>query len=118
MKERIYISGPMTHGDRLRNLSEALAAFRDLIRLGYAPLCPQLTYFAETFMPELSHAEWLAIDLPWVRVADAVYRLDGYSEGADREVREANLRGKPVFFQHQGGIAALDNFFSFRGETA
>lgn len=118
MGERIYISGPMTHGDRLRNLSEALAAFRDLIRLGYAPLCPQLTYFAETFLPEITHAEWIAIDLPWVRVADAIYRLDGYSEGADREVQEAYLMSKPVFYQNRGGIAALDNFFSLRGTAA
>ncbi len=45
----------------------------------------------------LTHTDWLAIDLKWVEVADAVLRLPGESKGADMETHHARLHGIPVF---------------------
>ena len=92
----VYISGPMSLGDRVENLAMAMKAMRELIALGYAPLCPQLTFFAEPFM-DASHADWIDVDIPWVRSAKAVLRLLGDSRGADREVAAATAAGVPVF---------------------
>lgn len=97
MKKRIYIAGPMSQGDRLGNLAQALEAFRELIEAGYAPFCPQLTYYVDTLIP-LPHSAWLSVDLPWVAVADAVLRLPGESIGAAMETDLAHRLGKPVFY--------------------
>lgn len=97
MRKRVYISSPMTQGDRLENLHQALTAYRALIELGYAPLAPQLTFFVDTLMDQ-EHNTWLAVDLPWVRVADAVLRLPGTSLGADLEEKCALNSGIPVFY--------------------
>lgn len=45
----------------------------------------------------MSHADWLAVDLAWVAVSDAVLRLPGESTGADIEMAEALRLGIPVF---------------------
>lgn len=94
-RTRVYIAGPMTQGDRVDNLSVALKAYRDLMHAGYAPLCPQLSYFAEPFV-KVDHASWLDSDLPWVACADVVLRLPGESTGADKEVAHAESLGIPV----------------------
>lgn len=99
MKKRIYIAGPMTKGDRIDNLADALKAFRSLLKAGYAPFCPQMTFFIEPFVDGASHEDWLSIDLPWVAVADAVLRLPGESKGADMEVAKAMELGIPVFYR-------------------
>lgn len=81
----------------MAHLAEALQAMRELMRLGYAPFTPQLTFFLEPFM-QADHDTWLSIDLPWVAVADAVIRLPGESRGADVEVEQAHLFNVPVFY--------------------
>ena len=97
MRKRIYIAGPMTKGDRIANLQQALHAYRALIEKGFAPLCPQLTTFVEGMLPQFTHDEWLAIDLSWVAVADALIRLPGESTGADAEVAQAKRCCVPVY---------------------
>lgn len=113
---RVYIAGPISKGDLARNLNQATAAFVRLAKAGIAPLCPHWSAYSKPCYPigdampgavlavgtiqgngEMSHADWLAVDLPWVEVADAVLRLPGESAGADREVAHARERGIPVF---------------------
>lgn len=102
-RRKVYIAGPMSKGDAAEHFCEAMKAYRDLIRNGYAPMCPQLTWFASPFMrcplsgSELEHSDWLAVDLPWVLASDAVLRLPGESVGADMEVAAAQEHGIPVF---------------------
>ena len=95
-RARIYIAGPITKGDKIDNLSQALKAFRCLAAMGYAPMCPQLSMFTEPFF-KLEHNDWLEIDLPWVECADALLRLPGASLGADIETRHAGRHVVPVF---------------------
>ena len=86
----------MSRGDRNANLQQALHTYRALIEKGFAPLCPQLTTLVEGMLPQFTHEDWLAIDLSWVAVADALIRLPGESTGADAEVAEAKKHGVPV----------------------
>lgn len=96
-RKRVYISGPLTSsGDPSENVNVAMDAARSLIALGYAPLCPHLTWFIDPKC-EIPHATWIDIDLPWVAMSEAVLRLPGSSCGADQECREAFNRGIPVF---------------------
>ena len=95
MRPRVYIAGPMSQGDRIQNLANALAAYKELIALGYAPFCPHLTFFAAPFITA-THSEWLEIDLPWVEKADYILRLQGDSIGATMECDHAKNKGVPV----------------------
>lgn len=119
-RQRVYIAGPISKGDLAANINQATEAFLALAKAGFAPMCPHWSSFsggAKVFASpfaglavgtvyavaganpnELTHGDWLAIDLEWVRVSDAVLRLPGESTGADLEVAEAVRRGIPVFF--------------------
>lgn len=96
MRLRIYIAGPLSKGDRQVNVDNAVAVMARLIEAGHAPFCPHLSYY----MPGafvFPHETWLAVDLPWVAVADAVLRLPGPSVGADMEEDEAMRLGIPIY---------------------
>lgn len=114
--KRVYIAGPITKGDLAHNVNQATAAFVSLAKAGFAPFCPHWSVYSKPAHAwnsygrdvvtceatiqgndEMSHADWLNVDLPWVQVADAVLRLPGESTGADREVEFARACGIPVY---------------------
>lgn len=96
MRPRIYICGPVTKGDRTHNFSQACIAQRELMAAGFAPFNPMLSMMhPDAYLIE--HEDWMAADLPWVEVADALLRLPGESVGADREVEYARQKNIPVF---------------------
>lgn len=95
-RPRIYISGPISKGDKFDNLNQAADAHKWLVDNGFAPLNPILTMLIP-WAPDVQHSVWMECDLPWVEQADAVFRLQGESEGADMEVRHARENDIPVF---------------------
>ena len=107
LRPRIYISGPITKGDRDVNFQQAADAHKALMTAGYAVMNPMLTMrLPDAF--EIPHGTWIANDLPWVAAADAVLRLPGESKGADIECEHASIQGIPVFYD----VAELQRFFS------
>lgn len=134
MRLRIFISGPITRGDLAANVNQATDAFVALAKAGLAPFCPHWSVYSGraeweitgTYEPglwrksrvvaiasplpnDLTHMDWLAVDLPWVEVSDAVLRLPGESEGADREVAHAKKFGILVFHSVAAIIAWADS---------
>lgn len=93
---RIYISGPLSTGNRQENVKKACDCALELIKLGYSPYCPHLTDYLDPD-DSLGHATWMECDLLWVEVSDAVLRLPGESKGADMEVAKAHEMGIPVY---------------------
>ena len=93
MRYRIYIAGPITLGDHFENLGQAVRLQCDLMALGYSCFNPMLSM---TMPAKFSWAVWLDCCLPWVEVADILYRLPGKSRGADREVEHARKHGITV----------------------
>lgn len=100
---RVYLSGPIGNGnlatpaEQRSNVTLAVTHFVELIRRGFAPFCPHLTYHVEQdYGHKVAYQDWLAVDLEWVAVADAIYRLPGKSVGADIEVRHAKKLNIPV----------------------
>ena len=93
---KIYLSGPITKGDKDHNFRQAAVAQRTLLRAGYAVLNPMLSMKLPGGL-EIPHEVWMASDLPWVACSCAVLRLPGESIGADMEVKFAHGRGIPVF---------------------
>ena len=47
-KSRVYISSPISKGDLKDNINKAVDCFHLLMKHGMAPLCPQLTVWADT----------------------------------------------------------------------
>lgn len=128
--KRVYIAGPISKGDLAANLNQATAAFVALAKAGFAPFCPHWSVYSkpaiETCLTsaipsepvvycyatrngndEMTHADWIGIDLPWVAVSDAVLRLPGESAGADAETAHADSLGIPVFHSVAALVAAL-----------
>lgn len=109
----VYIAGPISKGDIAHNIQQASDAFEALALAGLAPWCPHWSAFsgrvsvtpdgesvyciASAQPNRLTHADWLAVDLEFVRVSAVVLRLPGESVGADQEVAEAERLGIPVF---------------------
>lgn len=118
-RKRVYIAFPISKGDLAANINQGTAAFVALAKAGFAPFNPAWSCYAKEAIgyhdpvsdthkvycyatalgsPEMSHADWMGIDLPWVEAADAVLRLPGESVGADPEVGHAIEHGIPVYF--------------------
>lgn len=114
MRKRIFISGPISRGDLCHNINQATAAFVALAKAGFAPMCPHWSVYSKPCVPwmlpnevmavgsvagnpHMTHADWMAVDLPWVGASDALLRLPGESVGADMEVKYAREVGVPVF---------------------
>ena len=93
---RVYLSGPITKGDRTQNFTTFCQWQKKLLEEGYAVLNPGLSMLHPDAW-NLSHETWVRSDLPWVEVSDCVVRLPGDSKGADEEIECAAALGIPVF---------------------
>lgn len=84
----VYLSGPLSKGDRSLNVFQFMQAHELLMDAGFAVYNPGLT----AMLPwawEKKHEDWIASDLPLVEKSDFVLRLPGESVGADMETDHA-----------------------------
>jgi len=93
---RVYLSGPIT-GKYAENTTEAIALGRRLIELGYTPYVPHLSV-SYPDQDSILWEDWLQICLPWVAVSQVLFRMNGESKGADREVAYARANDVPVVY--------------------
>lgn len=93
---RVYVASPYTQGDVAANVAAAMDAADTLIRAGFAPFVPHLSHFQHMMHPH-PYDTWIALDLCWLEVCDALVRLPGPSAGADAEVEWCVVHGVPVF---------------------
>ena len=110
----IYIAAPYTQGDTAWNVRRAIDLEEYLFNKGYHVFNPLLTHFVH-----MIHARpyefWLKEDLYWLEKCDAIVRIQGPSNGADREVVAATHLGMPVgeFTGFSAaGLNALDDWLS------
>jgi hypothetical protein len=105
---RIYIAGPYTKGDTAINVRNAIYA-QEYIEgtLGHMAYNPLLSHFQHLVIPHEDANYWYEKDIRWLRECDAILRLEGESNGADREVEIAREWGltiyKSVFEIPKGG---------------
>lgn len=112
---RVYLSGPITKGDRTENFRAFCLWQKVLMDKGFAVLNPGLSMLHPDAWT-IAHEAWLQSDLPWIRVSDVVIRIPGESAGADREVEHAEEFGVPVFFSSScpfGGIGDASDFLDW-----
>ena len=85
---KVYIAGPYTEPDPAVNTANAMRAWHEVADRGHYPFCPHLSHFLHIHRAR-PYDEWLAHDLEWLGVCDALLRLPGESSGADEEVAYA-----------------------------
>ena len=99
MRLRVYIAGPLGKPRterRGQNIRKAVNAGLELIQVGFAPLIPHLTGYADPD-DKLGREAWLEVCHAWVKAADALLRIPGDSPGADMEEAWAKEAGVPIF---------------------
>jgi hypothetical protein len=98
MKPKVYVAGPYTKRNVMTNINNAIWVGDWILSQGFIPFIPHLTGFWELILSH-DYETWMEYDLEWLKVCDALLRMSGESEGADREVEVAMSFGIPVFYQ-------------------
>ena len=94
--KKVYIAGPYTNGDVAINVKNAFQAANELADNGFAPFVPHYTHFWHMMFPR-EYGYWLELDNQFLPCCDAVLRLPGLSNGADKEVELAIKLSIPVY---------------------
>ncbi len=97
MIAKIYIAGPYSKGDVAKNVRNAFKIANDLADLGFAPFVPHSTHFWHLIFPR-PYEFWLELDNQFLPLCDALLRIPGESNGADKEVKLAKDLNLPVFY--------------------
>lgn len=96
----IFISSPYKIGDTAINVRRQLDCADKLMDLGFCPIVPLESHFQHLVFPR-KYSDWLKIDFEKIKRCDAVIRLTGKSEGADKETIYAKKMNIPVFYSIQ-----------------
>lgn len=96
-RKLIFISAPYTIGDHALNVRAAIDATEQVMLLGAVAYNPLLSHFHQIVYPPTWH-DWMKQSLTILSKCDALLRVDGESEGADKEVVFAKENGIPVFY--------------------
>jgi hypothetical protein len=97
-KMRVYVAGPLTLGDRIENIRNAIEAADRIAKRGHFPFIPHLFDMWAFGHPENDYEFWMSQDFAWLEVCDAIVRLPGKSNGADREVSKAYDLNKKIYY--------------------
>lgn len=103
----IYIAGPMSKGNLIDHVRDAVKAASVIRDHGGVPFVPHLSVLWELVYPS-SYEDWMIYDFAWIERCDSLLRLPGESSGADREIEHIKKLGKPVFYSIEEVIAILD----------
>ncbi len=108
MRKRVYIAGPYTQGDVVVNVANATRAGLHVLKLGHSPYVPHLSHYMHLLDPQ-PYDTWLELDLHWVETCDVLWRLPGYSPGADREEAHAETCKIPVCTSYDELVEVLNS---------
>ena len=94
--EHLYIAGPYSKPDPIVNTNAAIEVATILYdRRLFVPHVPHLTLLWHMVTPRTIDW-WYALDIEHLSRCDAIVRLPGDSDGADREMKEAERLGKVI----------------------
>jgi hypothetical protein len=94
---KIFISSPYTIGDVAQNVKRQMDLANELMDHGYFPYVPLLSHFLHINNPR-PYEDWLALDMQYLVICDALIRLEGASIGADREIEMAKFYAIPIYY--------------------
>ena len=94
----VYVAGPVSKGNWMHNLRDALDAGEELISAGFLPIIPHTLMLIELVHPHNYKVMLYRLTLPMIARSDYVLRIPGESYGADIEDKFAKSRGIPVYY--------------------
>ena len=96
MIAKIYVAGPYTNGDTAINVRTVIETANKLADLGFAPYVPHFTHYWHVIFPR-EYQYWVDLHNQFLPYCNAVLRIPGQSNGADKEVELAKSLNIPVF---------------------
>lgn len=108
-KPLIYVAGPYTNPDPVMNVQRAIEIAEYVEYMQATPFIPHLSMLWHLVRPN-DIETWYARDLEVLDWCHALFRFQGPSTGADREVGHALERGIAVFHEDRNGWAGLRTF--------
>jgi len=94
MRPLVYIACPYKIDKKL-GVATSIELVHSILTMNMVPVAPLLFHFADLIHPR-PEDEWYRADLDLLARCDVLYRVAGISEGVEREVAFAELRGIPV----------------------
>jgi hypothetical protein len=107
VRQVVYVAGPISKGPLLNHTRAAFAAASELVDAGFSVTLPHAFITFEIAHPK-DYDVMMSVCRPHVVRADALLRLPGESDGADREVAWADAADVPVFHTVAELIEAAD----------
>ncbi len=101
----VYVAGPYVHPDPVENTHNAIQVAERLHQTGLVTcVVPHLTLLWNMVAPHEADY-WYTLDLASLARCDALFRIPGYSVGAENEIRFAHGGGVPVFYKETALLA-------------
>lgn len=117
MKPLVYVAGPYTRPDPVKNTHDAIKLGLDIYDTGLAAVeIPHLTLLAHIVVPHTDVEYWYQFDLEKVLHCQVVYRMKGDSSGADKEVAFALENDIPVFYECENQWQNLITFLTTKNK--
>jgi nucleoside 2-deoxyribosyltransferase len=107
MRTVVYLAGPISLGTPSHNVHRAIQVADAILAADIAVVAPQLSLLWDVVSPK-PYETWMRLDFALLARCDALFRLEGESRGADREVEHATRLRIPVFYEHDGGVPRLE----------
>jgi len=95
-KPLIYVAGPYTKGEPIINVRKAIMVADAIMERGAIAYVPHLCHFWHFMFPH-DYDFWIDHGLEMLTRCDALYRISGYSKGAELETSHALTIGIPLF---------------------
>lgn len=97
----VFLAGPISSGDPQDNVNRAKGLAFDLLDAGFVPVVPHLYMYLGSNEPQtnprfIPNAVWYRASLELLSRSDWLYRIPGFSPGADEEERQAQILGIPI----------------------
>ena len=106
----IYLAGPIGKEEMHdENLARAIDVAHELTDLGFVVHVPHLSIVWNRKHPR-HYEDWMAIDFAVIVRCDCLYRMNGVSPGADREVAFAKERDISVLYSLDSALSFLDDY--------
>jgi hypothetical protein len=101
----VYIASPYTIGDNFVNVQRQIEAANKLLDAGLVPYAPLVMSAFLHMQKERKPDEWMEYDYHWLDRCEVLLRLDGKSDGGDKEVARA-LNNHIIVYTDTGKLPA------------
>lgn len=96
-KKLVYIAGPLTTGNTMHNVREAVVAGSWVIQNGHAAYVPHVNVLWDMIQPG-DYEMWIELCFDMLARCDGMLRLPGPCPGCEREADLAEELDIPIFY--------------------